>query len=292
MLLTRDEMRFDFDGARFELPRDRESLGFVFSQFLYGEVTGIQVGHWIHHAPDLQSARFLAVQCGQELAHVRLMAQILGHLGVPPQPANRWVKFLATGLMGSGWDEHCCLEMALGEGYVLAILYALEDTIPDAEIVGLLRTASREEEMHVQFGEMQTQRAAAADPRLRRRLLGMSLVSLLGMRRLSIALRRHADPAHPVWRQVPALADHLAALTELRLQRLGLLDQPLSTMPAARRVGLIAEGLGWRGLALVPRRRRLLTDTYLDDPAIQKAASRPIPGPARPRHDIDRDPVT
>jgi len=280
MLLTRDEMRFDFGGARFELPRDRDLLGWVMSQFLYGEVTGIQVGHWIHHAPDLASAQFLAVQCQQELSHVRLVGNIFARLGVAPRPAHRWVKFLATGLMGSNWAEHCCLEMALGEGYVLAIFYALEDTIPDPEIVRMLQAASRQEEMHVQFGETQTRRAAA-DPRLRRRLLGMSLVSLLGMRRLSAALRRRADREHAVWRQVPALADHLAALSELRLQRMGLLSRPLSEIAAAERAWLVAAGLGWRAAALLPRRRRLLTDTYLQDPTLQNAASRPIPGPAR-----------
>jgi len=282
MLLTRDEMRFDFGGARFELPHDAESLGWIFSQFLYGEVTGIQVGHWIYHAPNLDSARFLAVQCQQELSHVRLMGNVFSCLGVEPVPVHRWVRFLATGLMGAGWEEHCCLEMALGEGYVLAIFYALEDTIPDAEIVRLLKIASRQEEMHVQFGETQTQRAAR-DPKMRRRLLGMSLVSLAAMRRLSGALRRRADAAHPVWRQLPAFADHLAAVTELRLQRLGLLERPLVEVAAAVRAWRIAEGLAWRAAALVPRRRRLLTDHYLSDPAVLKAASRPIHGPARSR---------
>jgi hypothetical protein len=280
VLLSRDEMRFDFGGARFELPRDRDSLGWIMSQFLYGEVTGIQVGHWIHNAPDLASARFLAVQCSQELSHVRLVGAIFAELGVAPRPAHPWVKFLATGLMGSGWEEHCCLEMALGEGYVLAIFYALQDTIPNDEIVRLLRIASRQEEMHVQFGERQTAQAAH-DPRRRRRLLGMSLVSLLAMRRLGGALRRKSDPAHPVWRQLPAFADHLAALTELRLQRMGLLEKPLTEHSAAQRALLVVEGLGARAGALLPHRRRRLTDTYLDDPGVQKAASRPLHGPAR-----------
>src|SRR5262245_18921805 len=137
MLLTRDEIRYDFGGARFELPRDRDSLAWVFSQFLYGEVTGIQVGHWIHNAPDLASARFLAMQCSQELAHVRLVRTIFDRLGAQPLPAHRLVRFLSTGLMGAGWEEHVCLEMALGEGYVLAVFYALLDTIPDDEIVRL-----------------------------------------------------------------------------------------------------------------------------------------------------------
>jgi hypothetical protein len=271
MLLSREEIRFDFGGARFELPRDREGLGFIFSQFLYGEVTGIQVGHWIHHAPDLASARFLAMQCSQELSHVRLIRSIFDRLGVEPEPPHRWVKFLATGLMGSGWEEHCCLEMALGEGYVLAIFYALMDVIPDPEIVRLLGIAARQEETHVQFGERQTQRAAQ-DPRTRRRLLGMSLVSLLVLRRLSRVLRGRAQGGHPVWSRVPALADHLAAVTELRLQRLGLLAAPLAQMPAWRKWALVCEGLLARAWAVVPKPHRRLTDTYLDDPAIRRDA--------------------
>jgi hypothetical protein len=273
MLLDRDEIHFDFAGARFALPADRDALGWIFSQFLYGEVTGIQVGHWIHNAPDLASARFLAVQCSQELSHVRLIRTIFDRLGIEPQPAHRWVKFMATGLMGSGWDEHCCLEMALGEGYVLTIFDALETTIPDPEIVRLLRTASRQEESHVAFGEAQTARAAR-DPRVRRRLLGMSLVSLVAMRQLSRALRSRADAGHPVWQHLPRFADHLAAVTELRMQRLGLLATPLAAVPAHERAALIATGLWARGGALLPHRRRRLTDTYLEDPGLKAGAGR------------------
>src|SRR5262249_54924888 len=152
-------------------------------------------------------------QCAQELSHVRLIRSIFDRLGVEPRPAHPGVKFLATGLMGSGWAEHCCLEMALGEGYVLTIFYALEATIPDVEIQRSLGVARRQEETHVEFGERQTQRAAR-DPRTRRRLLGMSLVSLLAMRQLRRALRGQSDSAHPVWSQLPRFADHLAAVTE------------------------------------------------------------------------------
>ena len=275
MLLRREEIRFDFAGARFELPRDREALGFIFSQFLYGEVTGIQVGHWIHHAPDLASARFLARQCAQELSHVRLIRSIFDRLQIEPQPAHRLVKFMATGLMGSGWQEHCCLEMALGEGYVLTIFYALMDTIPDDEIVRSLGIAARQEETHVEFGEVQTQQAAR-DPRTRRRLLGMSLVSLLALRRLSRVLGRRADAGHPVWRQLAPFADHLAAVTELRMQRLGLLTAPLAAMPTAQKVALVAEGLAARAWALVPKPHRRLTETYLNDPALRPAIRRDV----------------
>lgn len=38
MLLSRDEMSYDFGGARLETERDSELLGWAFNQFLYGEV--------------------------------------------------------------------------------------------------------------------------------------------------------------------------------------------------------------------------------------------------------------
>lgn len=270
MLLSRDEIRYDFGAARFELPRDRESLGWIFSQFLYGEVTGIQVGHWIHNAPDLEAAQFLARQCAQELSHVRLMRHVFDRLGVEPQPAHRLVRFLATGLMGSGWEEHVCLEMALGEGYVLNVFYALQETIPDADIVRLLAAATRQEETHVEFGERQTA-LAARDDATRRRLLGMSIVSLLAMRRLGGYLRRTVDVHHPVWGQMPAFADHIARVAELRLQRTGVLDRPLAALHPARRAQLAAAGLFWRGVAPLRPRRRRLTRTYLEDPSLLRS---------------------
>jgi len=42
MLLSREEMTFDFRGARLDPQRDRKLLAWVTNQFLYGEVTGIQ----------------------------------------------------------------------------------------------------------------------------------------------------------------------------------------------------------------------------------------------------------
>ena len=41
MLLTREEMTFDFQGAKLDPTKDRELLEWMFNQFLYGEVTGI-----------------------------------------------------------------------------------------------------------------------------------------------------------------------------------------------------------------------------------------------------------
>ncbi|UCE02671.1 MAG: ferritin-like domain-containing protein [Candidatus Latescibacterota bacterium] len=274
MLLTRDEIRFDFGGAEFDVERDRQALTWVFSQFLYGEVTGIQVGHWIYNAPDFDSAQFLVRQCAQELSHVRLLRRIFDRLETQPQPAHRLVKFLSTGLMGASWEEHVCLEMALGEGYVLTVFYALIDTVPDPLIRRLLETAARQEETHVAFGEEQTMRAGR-DPRRRRHLLGMSLVSLFAMRRLAGAMARRMQPQHPVWRQLPAFARHTAELSELRLQRMGLLEEPLQAMSPVARTRLMTAGLLARAMAPLRFKRRRLTGTYLQDRAIANPALPP-----------------
>ena len=40
-------MTYDFGGDTLEPARDRALLEWMLNQFLYGEVTGIQVGHWL-----------------------------------------------------------------------------------------------------------------------------------------------------------------------------------------------------------------------------------------------------
>src|SRR5689334_21450481 len=136
MLLSRDEIRFDFQGAQFDLsaPTDRKLLGWIFDQFLYGEVTGIQCGHWLYHAPHFAAAAFLAKQAGEELSHVRRILRIFSLLGEKPKRAHPAIRFLSTGMMGSTWGEHVALEMALGEGLVLGVFYAMAETIVQPEI--------------------------------------------------------------------------------------------------------------------------------------------------------------
>src|SRR5258705_77083 len=103
MLLTREEMTYDFGGAKLEPARDRDLLEWMFNQFLYGEVTGIQCGHWLYDAPDLEAARFLARQSLEEMQHVDNFLRIMTMLGLRPKPAHAAVRFLATGMMGSSW---------------------------------------------------------------------------------------------------------------------------------------------------------------------------------------------
>lgn len=279
MLLSRKEMTFDFGGARFVVERDRELLVWIFSQFLYGEVTGIQVGHWLYRAPTLDAANFLARQAVEELTHVDRFRDILRHLGGAPVPAHPAVRFLSSGMMGDDWAEHVCLEMALGEGYVLSVLYALIDTVEHEEIRSILRRATRQEERHVAFGESETLKAIAANPRLRGRLLGLSLWSLLGVSALARAVERGRESAHPVLQHVPSFLRHVKTTTEMRLERLGLLEVPVSSIPLPTRWSKMMASAAEHGVRRIwPWKRSLLTQIYLSDERLQPERSAADPG--------------
>src|SRR5215510_13638865 len=178
-------MTFDFAGAKLDPVRDKKILAWMMNQFLYGEVTGIQIGHWLYDAPDLASARFLARQAVEEFQHVDNFLRIMAMLGVEPEKPNAVVTFLATGMMGGSWAEHVALEMAAGEGFVLQAFYAVIDTLDHKPSVDILRRAVKQEERHVEFGEQQTAKAIDSKAWLRRRLLGLALVSMWGVRRLA-----------------------------------------------------------------------------------------------------------
>ncbi len=265
-------MTFDFAGAQLDPVRDRDILGWMLNQFLYGEVTGVQIGHWLYAAPDLESARFLARQAVEELQHVDNFLKIMRMLEVEPTTPHRAVRFLATGMMGGGWAEHVAMEMAAGEGFVLMAFYALIDTIDHPEIVAILQRAVRQEERHVEFGEEQTMKLTANDPTLRRRLLGLSLTWMWGVRQIGRYMRTRLPAEHPVLRHVSAFLDLTLRCNELRLQRMGLLEGPLSALSLARRTALISEAyaakLGGSLPALIRPTSRL-TDHYLQDPAVR-----------------------
>ena len=270
MLITRQEASFDFGGARFDLDRDRDVLAWIFSQYLFGEVTGVQVGHWLEIAPDFDAAQFLARQANEEMAHVKLFLRILDSLGEKPQPPHRALKFLATDFAGATFDEHCLLEMAVGEGFVLTAIYGFIDTLPEGEIRTLMSGLARQEEGHVNFGEQQTLRGLERRPKLASHLLGLTLVAMLGVRAIArYTGKRFGD--HPVLKQMPAFLSHANRVTELRLRRLGVIDRPLASLGRAARSGLMAKATARRySRALNPARRKPvpLTKTYLADPGI------------------------
>lgn len=272
MLLSREEMSFDFQGARFDPVRDRDILGWMLNQFLYGEVTGVQIGHWLYAAPDLESARFLARQAVEELHHVDNFLNIMRMLGVQPAEPHRAVRFLATGMMGGSWAEHVAMEMAAGEGFVLMAFYALIDTIDHVEIVDILKRAVRQEERHVEFGETQTMKLLAESPALKRQLLGLNLTWMWGVSQIGRYMRTQLPNEHPVLRYVQGFLDLTLHCNELRLQRMGLLDRPLRELSSVKRAALIAEAYSAKVLGAVPRMNpspKRLTDHYLDDPAVR-----------------------
>lgn len=269
MRLTRQEMSYPFlPDARFDPVADRKILAWIFDQFLYGEVTGIQVGHWIHVAPDYAAASFLLRQCAEELSHVKSILKILALLGEHPGPAHPLIRFMATGFIGHIWEEHVALEMAQGEALVLAIFYMLADTIDSPEIKRLLEAALVQEEHHVAFGEEQTMQWLAHNPGKGWQLLGLNLVQLWALSALARALPRFLDMEHPVLCHLPAFLRHLRTINSLQLQRLGLLDRPLSQVPLAIQALLIGRAMLARVGKRVFRRRRFLTDHYLDDPTM------------------------
>ncbi len=289
MLLSREEMTFDFGGARLDPIRDREILGWMMNQFLYGEVTGIQVGQWIYDAPDLESARFLAQQAMEEFQHVDNFLRIMAMLRVEPADAHPLVRFLATGMMGDSWAEHVALEMAEGEGFVLMAFYAIIDTLDLPPAVDILQRAVRQEERHVAFGETQTVKAIAGRPALRRRLLGQTLISHWAVRRLARFMQRRLA-GHPALEQMPAFLEKTIACSDVRMRRMGMLDRPLAELGAFRRAALVSEAVLGKvvgalvRLVTLPVRlvfgKRRLTDTYLADPAVRALPEAPAKAPA------------
>src|SRR5688572_21107751 len=170
----------------------------MFNQLLYGEVTGIQVGHWLYDAPDLEAAKFLARQSLEEMQHVDNFLRIMTMLDCQPKAAHPAVRFLSTGMMGSSWAEHVALEMAQGEGFVLMAFYGIIDTLDHKPSTDILRRAVKQEERHVEFGEVQTRKAIEGKAWLRRRLLGLSLVSMWGVRRLAGFMGKRMPKDHEV----------------------------------------------------------------------------------------------
>jgi hypothetical protein len=217
-------------------------------------------------------------------------------LGYQPKPAHAAVRFLATGMMGSSWAEHVALEMAQGEGFVLQAFYAVIDTLDHKPSVDILKRAVKQEERHVEFGEEQTRKAIEGKPWLRRRLLGLSLVSMWGVAKLAGYIHKKLPPDHIVLKHLPAFLAHANTCAEIRLRRIGVLDRPLSEVSGAKRKLLIAEAYGGKfvggigsllgSLVAAPFRvfglfkRKRVTDTYLLDPHVT-GYQLPAPGDAR-----------
>lgn len=287
MLISKEERHFSFHGAQFNLsdPRDRKFLAWVFDQFLYGEVTGIQCGHWLYRAPHLNAAAFLAKQAGEEISHVKRILRIFSLLGEKPRPAHKAIRFLASGMMGSTWGEHVAIEMALGEGLVLQAFYALADIIPDPEIERILRSATVEEERHVDFGERETLAWLQTHPGSREFLLAQGLLQLWVLKRVRKAMKKRMEKNfgknHSVVSQFDAFYLHALKVSEIQIERLGLTRGPLGYLSRLQKLGLILS-LPFRMIrAKLEPKVPLLTESYLQDPLVTAELGLPK-APARP----------
>lgn len=295
MIFTREQLKFGFGSARFDvsLPEERIFLAWVFNQFLYGEVTGIQCGLWLYQAPSLNAAQFIAKQATEELAHVRKILRILTLLKEKPAHPHWAVRFLATGAMGQSWGEHVTLEMALGEGLVLQAFYAMAETIDQPEIQKILEQAITEEERHVAFGERACRQWLEKNPGDRAFLLAQAYlqqVALRGLRR-SILKRLQKEPwaqRHPVLRQFDAFYSKSVKMMDVRIVALGLSARPIEEFTYLQWFFLLTrfffrKSCGWasrffrktvRALSLgFLFKQTLLTDTYLNDPVVQAEAT-------------------
>jgi hypothetical protein len=175
--------------------------------------------------------------------------------------------------------------MATGEGFVLTAFYALIDTLDHPAAVSILERAARQEEGHVEFGERQTMKLITERPGLRSQLLGANLVWMWGVRRLAAYIDRKLPSSHPVLSQLMPFLAHALHCAELRVERMGLCEGPISKLSTLRRAALLTElsahKLGhsvWRAarvpLSVLPfvRGQTRLTDTYLQDPAVRSLA--------------------
>src|SRR5205807_3571168 len=123
-------------------------------------------------------------------------------------------------------------------------LYGVIDTIDHDEIRAVLLRAVKQEERHVDFGERRTAQAVAHRPSLRRRLLGLSLVSTWGVRRLGAFMKRRLPADHEVLSRLPAFLEFTVACGEKRLLRMGVLTKPLAELTLLEKSAAIAEAYG------------------------------------------------
>lgn len=146
------------------LERDRGLFAFVFARFIDGEFTGLREGYALNRAPDLEAADFLAKQIRDEIRHAAMYQKLYEYVTVPGQkapPASALLSVIMAPVTGRLWFEHCFLDKALGERWVLYLMEALMEHVADRRIVNNLKAIARDEREHIAFGEAQTQKAAA-----------------------------------------------------------------------------------------------------------------------------------
>ncbi|MCH7870977.1 MAG: hypothetical protein IID33_04690 [Planctomycetes bacterium] len=134
--------------------------------------------------------------------------------------------------------------------------------------------ACRQEEGHVAFGEQELIKLLKQRPGLRKRLLGLHLLSLWVVNRFERWISKRADKDHAVLCQIPEYIGRIVEVTDLRLRRMGVTTKPLAEYGRLETFLAISRSLAqkllrrfrfWRWF-----QRRRLTSTYLRDPYLQE----------------------
>ena len=145
------------------LEKDRELLAFIFARFIDGEFTGLKEGYALNRAPNLAAADFLAKQIRDEIRHANMYRTLYEYVAakrrVPPSP---WLLTLIMApVTGRLWLEHCFLDKALGERWVLYLMETLTGAIEDRKITNHLKAIAKDERTHIAFGEEETRHGIA-----------------------------------------------------------------------------------------------------------------------------------
>lgn len=257
---------YDFGGATFDLasPTDREIVRFILSQALYGEATGVFCGRSLYAARSLEAAEFYARQARQELAHLRLFADIFRALDLQPMPGHWVVRLLAT--HNDYYPLKVLLEHAIGEGLVLDVFKdLLLATLPDSDprvpaIKKKLRVVCNDEAEHVAWGEKETMRILGEKPWLRTPYYGLFELQMTVLPLLVRALRSRAA-GHPVLRHAEGFVSHVKAHAWEQGRRLGFL--PEVRPGPAMRAAAVAAGLALYARSRVSQSRSALEKIYL-----------------------------
>lgn len=259
---------YDFGGASFDLrkPRDREIVRFILSQALFGEATGVYCGRSLYAAGSLEAAEFYVRQARQELAHLRLFAEIFRMLDLTPLPGHWVIRMLSS--HNDYYPLKVFLEHAVGEGMVLDVFKdLLLETLPDSDprVPGIkkkLRVVCSDEAEHVAWGEKETARILKEKPWLRTPFLGLLELELAALPLLVRALRSQAE-GHPVLSHMDGFVAHVRDRAIEQGKRLGYV--PAERPSGAKRVAAIAAGLALYGRSRVARSRSKLDKSYLSE---------------------------
>lgn len=149
---------------KLDLVRDRELFAFVFARFIDGEFTGLKEGYALNRAPTLEAADFLARQVRDEIRHARMYRRLYEKLGYQNRAprSSPLMNAILTPITGRLWAEHCFLDKAVGERWVLYLMQWLIENVADRLVANNLKAIAKDEETHIAFGETETRRYATS----------------------------------------------------------------------------------------------------------------------------------